>query len=75
MKRSNMDCWPVTVFAVLRRFRHAAVSALMGSSNFNRPPDKGHRMADVVNKVHKISDAIKQGKAPEGRRKTAQGCQ
>ncbi|KAL8606727.1 hypothetical protein ACOMHN_018761 [Nucella lapillus] len=48
------------------RFRHAAVSALMGSSNFNRHPDKSQRMAEVVKKVKSINDAIKQGKAPEG---------
>ncbi|XP_076443822.1 sodium/calcium exchanger 2-like isoform X2 [Babylonia areolata] len=49
------------------RFRHAAVSALMGSSNFNRHPDrKSQRMAEVVNKVKSINDAIKQGKAPDG---------
>lgn len=39
----------------------------MGSSNFNRLPERSHRMADVVAKVKRINDAIKQGKPPEGR--------
>ena len=39
----------------------------MGSSNFNRLPERSYKMADVVAKVKRINDAIKQGKPPEGR--------
>ncbi|XP_070172877.1 sodium/calcium exchanger 2-like isoform X9 [Littorina saxatilis] len=57
---------PETTVVARARFRHAAVSALMGSAGLSRKHERRNRMADVVAKVQKINDAIKQGKAPEG---------
>ncbi|XP_070172834.1 sodium/calcium exchanger 2-like isoform X3 [Littorina saxatilis] len=60
---------PETTVVARARFRHAAVSALMGSAGLSRKHERRNRMADVVAKVQKINDAIKQGKAPEVVRK------
>ncbi|XP_071116361.1 sodium/calcium exchanger 2-like isoform X2 [Haliotis cracherodii] len=49
------------------RFRHAAVSAMMGGRKMRPIAAPRHpKLADVVTKVKTLNDAVKQGKAPEG---------
>ncbi|XP_046340939.1 sodium/calcium exchanger 2-like isoform X13 [Haliotis rufescens] len=51
----------------LERFRHAAVSAMMGGRKMRPIAAPRHpKLADVVTKVKTLNDAVKQGKAPEG---------
>ncbi|XP_046584198.1 sodium/calcium exchanger 2-like isoform X3 [Haliotis rubra] len=51
----------------LERFRHAAVSAMMGGRKMRPITTPRHpKLADVVTKVKTLNDAVKQGKAPEG---------
>ncbi|XP_046340938.1 sodium/calcium exchanger 3-like isoform X12 [Haliotis rufescens] len=49
------------------KFRHAAVSAMMGGRKMRPIAAPRHpKLADVVTKVKTLNDAVKQGKAPEG---------
>ncbi|XP_041367224.1 sodium/calcium exchanger 2-like isoform X2 [Gigantopelta aegis] len=49
------------------RFRHAAVSTLMGGAKLrSMAAQRNPRMADVVAKMQTLHEAVKQGKPPEG---------
>ena len=50
------------------RFRHAAVSTLMGGAKLrSMAAQRNPKMADVVSKMQTLHEAVKQGKPPEGK--------